>query len=62
MIGFRIQKCVRKVDAKMAAAYRELPVAIDGMVIEPGDLIVGAEDVVLCVPNDAVQTTHVRLD
>ena len=27
MIGFRILERARKVDAKMAAAYRELPVA-----------------------------------
>ncbi len=35
-----------------------VPVAIDGMVIEPGDLIVGDEDGVLCVPYDAVQTIY----
>ena len=27
-----------------------VPIAIDGMVIEPGDLIIGDEDGVLCVP------------
>ena len=27
-----------------------LPIALDGMVIEPGDLILGDDDGVLCVP------------
>lgn len=31
-----------------------VPVAIDGMVIEPGDLVLGDEDGLLCVPFDAV--------
>ena len=32
-----------------------VPVAIDGMVIEPGDLVLGDEDGVLCVPSDQVE-------
>ena len=31
------------------------PIAIDGMVIEPGDLILGDDDGLLCVPFDAVE-------
>jgi RraA family protein len=31
-----------------------VPIAIDGMVIEPGDLIVGDADGILCVPYDVV--------
>jgi regulator of RNase E activity RraA len=27
-----------------------VPIAIDGMVIEPGDLIVGDDDGLLCIP------------
>lgn len=34
------------------------PVAIDGMVIEPGDLIVGDGDGVICVPFDQVDEVH----
>ena len=33
-----------------------VPVAIDGMVIEPGDLVIGDWDGVLAVPFDDVQT------
>ncbi len=33
-----------------------VPIGIDGMVIEPGDLIVGDLDGMLCVPFDAVDT------
>lgn len=33
-----------------------VPVAIDGMVIEPGDLVIGDEDGMLCVPYDALDT------
>lgn len=33
-----------------------VPIAIDGMVIEPGDLIIGDDDGVLCVPFDNVQS------
>jgi RraA family protein len=31
-----------------------VPVAIDGMVIEPGDLVIGDDDGLLCVPYDEV--------
>jgi regulator of RNase E activity RraA len=33
-----------------------VPIAIDGMVIEPGDLIIGDDDGVLCVPFDHVKS------
>ena len=33
-----------------------VPVAIDGMVIEPGDLVIGDRDGLLCVPFDDVST------
>lgn len=33
-----------------------VPIAIDGMVIEPGDLIIGDDDGLLCVPFDHVQS------
>ena len=32
-----------------------VPVAIDGMVIEPGDLVIGDDDGVLCVPFDQAE-------
>ena len=32
-----------------------VPVALDGMVVEPGDLVIGDDDGVLCVPFDQVQ-------
>jgi regulator of RNase E activity RraA len=32
-----------------------VPIAVDGMVIEPGDLIIGDEDGLLCVPFDDVE-------
>ena len=35
-----------------------VPIAIDGMVIEPGDLIVGDDDGVLCIPLDSVESLH----
>ena len=35
-----------------------VPIAIDGMVIEPGDLIIGDADGLLCVPYDAAQQVH----
>ena len=35
-----------------------VPVALDGMVIEPGDLVLGDDDGLLCVPFDAVETVH----
>jgi len=31
-----------------------VPIAIDGMVVEPGDLIIGDDDGLLCVPQDEV--------
>jgi regulator of RNase E activity RraA len=33
-----------------------VPIAIDGMVIEPGDLVIGDDDGVLCVPIDQAET------
>lgn len=33
-----------------------VPLALDGMVIEPGDLVIGDDDGVLCVPYDHVQS------
>jgi RraA family protein len=35
-----------------------VPVALDGMVIEPGDLVIGDDDGVLCVPYDQVDAMH----
>lgn len=35
-----------------------VPVAIDGMVVEPGDLVLGDDDGLLCVPFDAVEAIH----
>ena len=35
-----------------------VPVAIDGMVIEPGDLVLGDDDGLLSVPFDAVEAVH----
>jgi RraA family protein len=35
-----------------------VPIAIDGMVIHPGDLILGDADGLLCVPFDATQAVH----
>ncbi|HWI84615.1 RraA family protein [Ramlibacter sp.] len=35
-----------------------VPIAIDGMVIQPGDLIVGDADGFLCVPFDDVEAVH----
>ncbi|RZM02006.1 MAG: RraA family protein, partial [Variovorax sp.] len=32
-----------------------VPISIDGMVIEPGDLVIGDEDGFLCVPFDDVE-------
>ena len=37
-----------------------VPIAIDGMVIEPGDLVIGDEDGFLCVPFDHVAEVHDR--
>ena len=35
-----------------------MPIAIEGMVIEPGDLMLGDLDGTLCVPFDAVETVY----
>ena len=35
-----------------------VPIAIDGMVIEPGDLVLGDGDGVLCVPYEATAAVH----
>jgi RraA family protein len=35
-----------------------VPIAVDGMVIHPGDLVLGDADGLLCVPIDAVQAVH----
>jgi regulator of RNase E activity RraA len=35
-----------------------VPVALDGMVIEPGDLVLGDDDGLLCVPFDQAATIH----
>jgi len=35
-----------------------VPIAIDGMVIEPGDLVIGDDDGVLCLPHDQVDALH----
>lgn len=35
-----------------------VPIAIDGMVIEPGDLVLGDDDGVLCVPYDQAETVY----
>ena len=35
-----------------------VPVAIDGMVIAPGDLMIGDDDGLLCVPYDQVEQVH----
>jgi len=37
-----------------------VPIAIDGMVIEPGDLIIGDDDGLLCVPYDHVAEVYDR--
>ncbi|WP_433741419.1 RraA family protein [Pseudomonas putida] len=37
-----------------------VPIAIDGMVIEPGDLVIGDDDGLLCVPFDHVAEVHDR--
>ena len=39
-----------------------VPIAIDGMVIEPGDLIIGDEDGLLCVPYDQAETVYAAAD
>lgn len=37
-----------------------VPIAIDGMVIEPGDLVIGDDDGLLCVPFDHVAQVYDR--
>ena len=37
-----------------------VPIAIDGMVIEPGDLIIGDSDGVLCVPFDQLAEVYAK--
>ncbi|MFK3797909.1 MULTISPECIES: RraA family protein [unclassified Pseudomonas] len=37
-----------------------VPIAIDGMVIEPGDLVIGDDDGLLCVPYDHVAEVYER--
>lgn len=37
-----------------------VPIAIDGMVIEPGDLVIGDDDGLLCVPFDQVAEVYDR--
>jgi regulator of RNase E activity RraA len=43
-----------------------VPIAIDGMVIEPGDLIVGDRDGLLCVPfgdaEDVLAATRIKME
>ncbi|MBN8959336.1 MAG: RraA family protein [Rhizobiales bacterium] len=35
-----------------------VPIALDGMVIEPGDLVIGDDDGLLCVPFDGVEAVY----
>jgi len=35
-----------------------VPIAIDGMVVEPGDLVIGDDDGVLCVPFEQAETIY----
>jgi regulator of RNase E activity RraA len=35
-----------------------VPISIAGMVIEPGDLIIGDDDGVICIPYDQVESTY----
>lgn len=37
-----------------------VPIAIDGMVIEPGDLVIGDDDGLLCVPFDALDEIYAK--
>ena len=37
-----------------------VPIAIDGMVIEPGDLVIGDDDGLLCVPFDELEAVLAR--
>jgi regulator of RNase E activity RraA len=35
-----------------------VPIALDGMVIEPGDLVIGDDDGLLCVPFDDTESLY----
>ncbi len=37
-----------------------VPISIDGMVVEPGDLIIGDDDGLLCIPYDHVKDVYER--
>jgi RraA family protein len=37
-----------------------VPIAIEGMVIEPGDLVLGDDDGLLCVPFEQVETVYAK--
>jgi RraA family protein len=37
-----------------------VPIAIDGMVVEPGDLVIGDEDGLLCVPFEHIEQIYER--
>lgn len=37
-----------------------VPIAIDGMVVEPGDLVIGDEDGLLCVPFEHIEQVYER--
>lgn len=39
-----------------------VPIAIDGMVIEPGDLVIGDEDGLVCVPHDQAESVLAATD
>lgn len=39
-----------------------VPIAIDGMVIEPGDLVIGDEDGLVCVPYDQAESVLAATD
>ena len=39
-----------------------VPIAVDGMVIEPGDLVIGDEDGLVCVPHDQAESVLAATD
>ena len=43
---------------KEAPGEINVPVAIDGMVVEPGDLLLGDDDGVVCVPKAAAEAVY----